>query len=340
MDDVDRRRLLLGSAATLALMPPSIAATAGQALMPASSPARVGRTEVDQVETSAAAVSSVSFAHGGDFAVRAGLGQLQWAYDLLSARCSEHLRPELFGAVSRLAGACAFAAFDALDVGRSRGLFDLATACAVESGDADLLASALGDAALLAIWVDDPRDALAHVDQALAEGDGLSATARAMLYATAASAHGRMADSPTTLRKVDEADDAFAGATPGDGWLGYYGRAEHVGTTADALYHLSASTGHARPEAIARFELAAAEQGQNYARSRMLTQTRRAILVMRHGDPDEGAAIGNDALDHAATVRSARAESYFRVLHHAARAAAGRPAVDDMRRRVADALLV
>lgn len=339
MGGVDRRRVLVGSAAVLASLPSGIAATAADALGPPAVPGRIGAREVEQVRTSAAAVSSLSFAHGGDFAVRAGVGQLQWANELLAARYPDALRRDLYAAVSRLADACAFAAFDALDLDRAARLFDLATACATEADDADLLASALNDSAVLCIWAGNPRDGLAKVDRAMAEGPRLSPTARSMLHATTARAHGQMGDVGAAERSIGRADEAWADTEPDGGWLGFYGAGEHAGTTSDALYLAAVSTDVEPRGARGRLEAAIAEHGDAYQRSRVLTQLRLAVLVMRHGNPDEAAAIGTDAVANASAVRSGRVGSYFRTLHGVARTHAGRPAVDEMRSGLAEALL-
>ncbi|HZC28092.1 MAG TPA: XRE family transcriptional regulator, partial [Actinopolymorphaceae bacterium] len=46
-----------------------------------------------------------------------------------------------------------------------------------------------------------------------------------------------------------------------------------------------------------------------FARSRMISMTKLATLVMAHGDPREAAAMGNLALDAYGPVRSKRARN-------------------------------
>jgi hypothetical protein len=116
--------------------------------------------------------------------------------------------------------------------------------------------------------------------------------------------------------------------------LAYYDQAQHQGDTGHALFDLSV---HGRPtEAFRRLAYSVAHHGPQYTRSRALSQTKAASLVMATGDPRRAAAIGNQALDAAHLLRSNRAVAFLRELHEYAGRHAKIPDAVALRRRIAE----
>jgi hypothetical protein len=337
-DDMHRRELMRSAAALggLAITAPSLAASALlEAIARAPVPDQVGEREIEEVRTAAGAVTAWSFAHGGALALRAGEGQLRWATQLLGARCPERLRPTLNSAVSRLADACGFAAFDShLAFGQARRMLRAAHLCAEAGGNWALRASALVDTALLALWLGEADEALTYTDLALVRSERLAPAEAALVWATRAEAHAQMGDAQATLAAIGRADAHFWNAGPGDETpLTWYTSGEHDLMCGRALYELTRTTGVAAREAEERQLSGIARLGDEHVRSRVLAQARLAVIVMLAGDPDEAAGIGLEALTGAGPIRSARTREYFRVLGGAAAKHSGRPLVDHLRER-------
>jgi hypothetical protein len=83
--------------------------------------------------------------------------------------------------------------------------------------------------------------------------------------------------------------------------MSFYDSAQHHTDTGQALYDL-ALTGH-KTQAPQRLAYAVAHHGKPYARSRAMTQTKLASLLMATSDPRQAAAIGQQPLTQPLTSR-------------------------------------
>ena len=149
----------------------------------------------------------------------------------------------------------------------------------------------------------------------------LTATENAMLHTARARALARMGRAGETLAAVGRADDYFAGQDPSrdPSWMSYYDAAQHAGDTGHALYDL-AMMGRFVSEARTRLTDAVGTHTAPYARSRAISQTKLASLLMVAGDLAEGVATGTHALHAAENIRSRRAADDLRELaRHTAR---------------------
>jgi hypothetical protein len=308
VNTVDRQHFLQMSGATLAL------GVFGP-LQPTPLPARIGRTEIEQVRTAAQVFFSWDNRFGGDCARDAAFAQLRWATRLLHAECPEALRPDLFSAVAQLAGRAGFMAYDALAHDDARRAFDFALACAEQSGDQHQRARTHQMLAQQALFLGRPDESLTHTELALVRGDRLSATERAMLHAERAYALAVLGRVSETVAAVGAADAAFAHTNPPDDppMIRYYTVAQHHGITGRALSGLAQAAG--RAEAATRLAYAVRHQSDEYARSRTGFQIRLASVTMAVGDPREAAAIGTAALDALGELRSRRTMSMLTELH-------------------------
>ena len=89
---------------------------------PTAVPAKVGRTEIDQMRHAAKVFVSWDNTYGGGLARDTVMAQLRWSAQMLHADCPEPLRPELFAAVADLCTVAGFMAFDSnTQLSRSRG---------------------------------------------------------------------------------------------------------------------------------------------------------------------------------------------------------------------------
>jgi transcriptional regulator with XRE-family HTH domain len=322
-----------------------IAASAGIAATPAlnllaslshaSIPAEVRASDIQQVRSAARVFTSWDHTYGGGVVREAVTAQLRWSAELLEVKCPARLRNGLFAAVGYLSGVCGFMAFDAYAHDDARRMFAFGLSCAEESSDWHLRAKLLSHIARQAIWCGDPDTGLTNTELALVRADRLTGTERAMLHTARARALGKLGRSQETLTAVARADEAFAVSNPPEDppWMAYYDRAQHHGDTGHALFDLAI---HAVPriEAAPRLAEAVRGHGDTYARSRAISGTKLATLLMVTGDPREATTIGQRAIDDAGRLRSRRAADDLRELHHVAGEHVALPDVTDLRARI------
>jgi hypothetical protein len=287
---------------------------------PTPVPSVIAAADIEQVRITARLFGAWDHTYGGGVVRDAVAAQLRYSTQLLSARCPERLRDDLYGAVGALAHLSAFMAFDAYAHDDARQMFRFALACAEDSGDWHLRAKILSSMARQAIWCGDPDTGLTLVELAMVRADRLTATERAMLLAARARALAKLRRIGDTVTTVGLADEEFAHADPaGDpAWMAYYDHAQHVGDTGHALFDLAVD-GHFVSEATSRLAAAVFGHTDAYARSRAISGIKLASLTMRTGDPAEAAAIGSRAVTEVGTVRSRRAVDDLRELRAFAR---------------------
>ena len=302
---------------------------------PTPVPTVVGTSEVSEVRAAAQAFSSWDARYGGGFVREAVMAQLRFAVQLLNARCSDRTRPELLSAVGYLGHVTGFMAFDAYAHDDARRMFRFALGCAEEAGDWHLRAKILSSMARQAIWCGDPDSGLTFSEMALVRSDRLTATEQAMLHTARARALGKLHRFQETAMAVGNADEAFAHAAPGNDppWMAYYDAAQHAGDTGHALWELGVQ-GRFVTDATTRLETAVSGHGDGAARSRAISQTKLASLIMAIGDPVNAVTLGGGALEAATPIRSRRAADDLRVLSGYARAHQNLDEVADLRGRI------
>jgi hypothetical protein len=241
--------------------------------------------------------------------------QLRHSAELLNARCPERLRGDLFSTVGSLGHTAGFMAFDAYAHDDAMRMFQFALACAEDAGNWHLRAKVLSSMARQAIWRGDPDGGLTLVELAMVRADRLTPTERAMLLSARARALAKMHRVQDTATTIGMADDEFSRSEPNDDqvWMRYYDNAQHSGDTGHALFDL-ALTGHFVSEASTRLAAAVAGHTDAYARSRAISGTKLASLIMRTGDPCEAADVGTRGLADIDHVRSRRAADDMREL--------------------------
>jgi hypothetical protein len=299
-------------------------------------PATVSQRDVDQVRAACATFQSWDNRYGGGLAREAMYAQLRWSAQLLNAACPARLRADLFAVVAEFGDVVGFMAFDAFAHDDARRTFGFSLRCAEESGNWHLRSSVLSSLARQAIWCGESDTGLTHAELALVRSDRLTSTERASLHTLRARALAKLGRAQDCLRAVGAADEAFAHANPADDpfWMDYYDHAQHHGDTAHALFDLSIR-GH-RTQAVPRFAYAVAHHAPEYARSRAISQTKLASLLMRTGDPHQAAAIGQQALEGTKSLRSLRAIEGASELHRFASQHNAILAVRELRERITD----
>jgi hypothetical protein len=279
-------------------------------------PLVVGYREVAEVRNIAREFAGWDNRYGGGMLREASVAQLQYCVELLNARCSDHVRPELFSAVGVLARITGFIAFDAYAHDEdARRMFRFALNCAEESGDWHLRAWVLSCMARQAICCGDPDTGLTFIELAMVRADRLTASERAILHTGRAQALAKLGRVQEAAAAVGAADEEFIHSrTAGDpSTLGYYDAAVHAGEIGRALADVAVH-GHFITEARHHLSTAVTGHEEDHARLRVLSQSKLASLVMATGDPSEAAVIGGQALDALSTIRSRRAADDMRDL--------------------------
>lgn len=280
-------------------------------------PESIGASHVDQIQEVATSISSWDNKFGGGGMVCDVAGRaMQWSAGLLQAQCPEYLRADLFAAVSRLGVVVGASAFDSYAHEEATKTFKFAADCAEEAGDWHLRAKTYSLLARQAVWIGQPDDGLTYAEKGLVRRDRLTATEQAMLHTARARAFGKMGNVRDCMAAVGEADDAFTQARPAEdpAWMAYYDEAQHNGDTAHALFDLAILAGQDPGRAVRRFCTAVKGHSEAFKRSRALSRTKLAALMMAKGDPRQAAVIGHDALDEVGRLTSRRAADDLRQL--------------------------
>ncbi|WP_245717414.1 XRE family transcriptional regulator [Nocardia jejuensis] len=328
LEDVNRQGFL--RVATVTVASPAALLDALTAIRPTPIPSIVGIDEIEQIRKAAKVFSSID-ASGGGVVREAVLAQVRYAIGLLNTTCDPKYRDSLHSAVGYLTHTAAFMAFDRYEHDDARTMFSLALTCAEAGNDWHLRAKIHSSAARQSIWCKEPDDGLTAVGLAFTRPDRLTATERAMLHTTHARALAKLGRVQETLAAIGRADDEFAHANPSEDppWMTYYGAAQHSGDTGHALFDLAI---HGRFVNEARTRLTTAAQGHSdaYLRSRAISATKLASLIMATSDPVEAAAVGHHALRDASHLRSRRAADDLRELRAFAQSRTDQPHVAEL----------
>ena len=334
-DPVNRRVMLQASG--LAALTPLDAFAPTQLMVPDV----IGANHIDQVQKVASDISGWDNRFGGGGLVRdLARSAMHWSVGLLGARCSEHLRPNLLAAVSRLGIVVGASAFDACAHDEGTQAFKFAAHCADEADHWHLRAKSYSLLARQAVWIGQPDDGLTYAEKGLVRSDRLTATTQAMLHTARARAFGKLGNVRDCLAAVGQADNAFADACPAEDptWMAYYDAAQHNGDTAHALFDLSLLAGQDPGRAVRRFEAAVNGHSERYERSRAISRTKLATLLMARSDPRYAAVLGNEAMDEVGRLTSRRAKDDLRQLGAFAAKHPRIPEAAELRRRITGAV--
>jgi hypothetical protein len=301
-------------------------------------PRRISPSEISQLLDIADSLQWWDNSYGGGGMVgQLASNAMRWGVGLLSVDCPEPLRPDFLAAIARLglvAGACQF---DILEHESAETAFRIAVECAEEGLDWHLRAKGYSLLARQAVWTGQADNGLTYAEKGLVRSDRLTATEQAMLHTARARAWGKLRNVRETLAAVGAADDAFSRRQPENdpAWMGYYDEAQHNGDTAHALFDLAVEVERHDPaQAIRRFTTAIRGHGDQYSRSRAISSTKLASLVIATGDPAEGIALGHRAVAHTGKLSSRRAAVDLKELGRHAERVPSAPGALELRDKV------
>ncbi|WP_254641728.1 XRE family transcriptional regulator [Streptomyces sp. BV129] len=315
--DPVERRAFLAFTSIAALAPLELTRLLAPA-EPPPIPSQITTKEIRQLLDIADGLHGWDNAHGGGGLIgQLSTNAMHWATRLLSVHCPSFLRPEFLAAVARLGLVCGASQFDVYRHADARLAFKVAVECADEGQHWHLRAKGYSFLARQAIWIGDADDGLTNAEKGLVRSDRLTASERAMLHTARARAFGKLRNVEETIAAVGAADDAFGQRRPEDDppWMAYYDEAQHNGDTAHALWDLAVGIDDYDPtQAGQRFQTAVRGHGAAFTRSRAMSCTKLASLLMRRGDPREAASIGHKAMDLGDGLTSLRAADDLREL--------------------------
>ncbi|MGK8555240.1 hypothetical protein [Nocardia gipuzkoensis] len=309
-DGVNRNEFLRG---LLAIPTAAVADSLGAAAsVPIEThvPTKVGMDHVDQIRAWAGL-----FRAADDAGLWIGDGmaaQLRTAVGLLRSEMPSHVRTAMQSAVGTFFRVVGWAYYDRGQHGPARAHFHEGWQYAEQAGEWWLRAAILTCMARQAIYLGHADDALTMLGLALVRSDRISLLRRADIAAVQARAFGRLGNDVECIRSVREAEQYFAEAvdqvhpdTAYEDFKSYYCQQLLNSDAAHGLFDLAYQRNVEVDSAIERLRSTLHLSG-DHARSRQLGLTRLAALQLRHGDVDEGLALGVQASESASGTTSAR----------------------------------
>jgi tetratricopeptide (TPR) repeat protein len=281
---------------------------ADPAYFPPPHSARIGTSDVEQLESQTRSLRSVDYQYGGGACRDAVVVRIYWAQQLLAAEASDAVRSRLLSAVADLHNLAGWTSFDSGQVGAAYHHFDRALDFARH--DEELTSNIVYRRGRVHLHHGAPGDALAYFQRG-----AFAPLASSIMHANEAWAYAHQARSPEALRAMGKAQDSFARADLAHvpDWARFHDETDltaMIGT----IYAELGDTQHAIPalsSAIERF-------GPAMARSWTFCLIALATCHFLDGDTDQGETVGMQAVNAAEELRSERVWDRMRPMVQAA----------------------
>jgi transcriptional regulator with XRE-family HTH domain len=335
-----RRRNFLATLPAVALTAQPLGELVAAAMaQPVPPPRRVGLEQVEQVWELIRQVDTLDHRYGGGLVNEMLAGQVRWAVGLCEAYVDRKAEPALYSAVGNLCSKAGWAAHDSGLAESSGHYYRAALRCAEQADDWRLRAGVLFGLSTVAAEAGRGDEALTFAEQGRLRADRLPATSRAWNALCQAQAHAMLADREATLAAIGRAEDEVAAADPSERlWGAPLDAAELHANCGRALRMLTMRGGGRFEATTVRLREAVAAYPDAYARSRALTAAELSTVLMCRDEVAEAIHYGNQVLDAAPTMQSARLRQAVRIMHAATSGKHAMPEVDDFRRRIAHTL--
>ncbi|MCP2261785.1 hypothetical protein LX15_005512 [Streptoalloteichus tenebrarius] len=289
-------------------------------------PQRVGISDVQQLDDAVRRMFVLERHHGGGVVLHLAEGLADWSHQLLHAQTSDAVRHALLGAVARLHGKVAWAAYDLGIPDKARHHLLVGLRLAREADDPGVQAYLLNTAARVEMHNGSPDTALQLLHfgytPALATRSSLLI---ALMECKIAGAYAKLGAREPAVRALATARESFDRAADEEkpSWLGsFFTRASLAGAEGVAW----ASLGE-EESAINSLTTAVRARGDNSPLAQSFELAELGAAHLRNGDVHEGIRIGMKALDLVGPLRSQRARDRLVPLHKAAMRS-GRQAAD------------
>lgn len=281
---------------------------ADPAYFPPPHSARIGTSDVEQLESQTRSLRSVDYQYGGGACRDAVVVRIYWAEQLLAAEATDAVRARLLSAVADLHNLAGWTSFDSGQVGAAYHHFDRALDFARH--DEDLTTNIVYRRGRVHLHHGAPGDALAYFQRG-----AFGPLAASIMHSNEAWAYARQARSAEALRAIGKAQDAFATADLSHvpDWARFHDETDltaMIGT-------IHAELGDTR-KAIPALSTAIERFGPAMARSSTFCLIALASCHFLDGDTDQGQVVGMRAMHAAEGLRSERVWDRMRPMMRAA----------------------
>jgi transcriptional regulator with XRE-family HTH domain len=312
-DESVKRRKFLSHAAAVT-MGAAVFGDEGAWAAPSSvqtpAPARIGMTDVQQIQAATKALRDLDYRYGGGTCRDAVVAQLSWAQQLLDASATEPVKKKLFVSLADMHSLAGWTSFDTGLLDPARGHFGKALEFAKQADDDSLVASVLYRMGRVYLHYQEPNEALKlfQLGQIAAQESG-SALTVAVLCANEAWAYGMLNKPDQVQKMLGRTKDEFTRANVPDApdWVRFFNENDlhcMIGSARDALAVFDPERN--APIAVAETMKCNASYGSDMQRSHVFGLTLQATNHIRAGDLQEGITVGRQALQLAERVKSAR----------------------------------
>ncbi len=312
-------------------------------------PSWLSEPELDLLERTTAMFRTWDAQCGGGLRRKAVVGQLHEVTDLLQEARSDKVAKRLFKITAELAELAGWMSYDVGLQPTAQKYFVLALHAAKEAGDRPLGAYVLAGMSRQMIHLGRADDALELVHLAqYGSRETATATTQSMLYAMEARAQAGLGNAQKCHRAVRMSEDAFADTDSAEDpdWIRFFSEAELHAENAHSYRDLAYGAGRshtyvslARPAMARAVELFAKDP--EHQRSYALNLVGMASVHLLERQPEQAAALADQAIGVARKVRSERVNTRIRRTAHAALHDYGRVAevvalADNVRRELPD----
>ena len=338
--DVEKRHFLQDSA--LAASAASAVALQWLVSPSASAPSGLGTQRIGMSDVVAMANAAQSFREMdnklGGGRVRAVVMQYltgEVTPVLTRGQYTAQVGTRLAGVAAELAQLAGWVAYDTGLHGHAERYLTQALSFARHAEDDGLGAEILAAKAHQAVYTGRPAEAvdLARAAQATARRAG-SATLLAECCVMEAHGHAVANDARACARALSDAERAFGRSARQDdpGWLRYFDEAYLAARMAHCFHDLG------EPRHAEQYARRSLHMDGRFVRGKAFNLSLLATALAEQGDAEQASAVGRQAVELTAGLRSARSVRYIRGLQRALRGASGVPTVREFTALVAERL--
>jgi transcriptional regulator with XRE-family HTH domain len=327
-DEAVKRRRFLAHAAAVTMGAAMMTGTEpGLALAHASdtpAPARIGMTDVRQVEAATRALRALDYQYGGGFCRDAVVAQLSWGQQMRAASTTDGVRERLHVALADLHNLAGWTSFDIGMPDAARNHFEQALELARSGGSDPLVANVLYRMGRVYLHQDAANEALKlfQLGQIAAQESG-SELATAVLCGNEAWAYAALGNAQQAQKLLGRMRDEFSRAdvAGAESWVKFFDETDvyaMVGTVQSVL----AATVHRDHTrfAIPALHRCLARYEPGMARSKTFMLSALATNHLIDGEIEQGTKVGRAALEAGVPLKSKRVKDRMRpVLAEASR---------------------
>ncbi|AXG80539.1 transcriptional repressor NsdA [Streptomyces paludis] len=278
--------------------------------------------ELDLLESTTACFRLWDAQCGGGLRRKAVVGQLHELTDLLQESHPEATSRRLFRCAAELAELAGWMSYDVGLQPNAQKYFVLALHAAKEAGDKPLGSYILSSMSRQMIHLGRPDDALELIHLAqYGSRDSATPRTQAMLYAMEARAYANMGQPSRTKRAVRMAEDTFSDigldGEPEPDWIRFFSEAELNGENAHSYRDLAYVAGRSPTyaslaEPVMRRAVELFAKDEDHQRSYALNLIGMATVHLLNREPEQSAALAEQAMRVAGKVRSERVNTRLR----------------------------